>query len=88
MLTPTAITVASAASSEPGLKPNQPSHRMKTPRIAKGMLWPGIAAGPAVGVVLAEAWAEEDGAHHRGQPAAHVHDARAGEVGVDGIADR
>jgi hypothetical protein len=27
----------------PGLNPNQPNHRMKTPRAAIGMLWPGIA---------------------------------------------
>ena len=31
-----------APSVEPGLKPNQPNHRISTPRIASGMEWPGI----------------------------------------------
>ena len=34
-----------ALSVEPGLKPNQPSHRISTPRPNSGMLWPGIARG-------------------------------------------
>ena len=34
-----------AAVVEPGLKPNQPNQRMKTPSVARGMLWPGIAVG-------------------------------------------
>ena len=29
----------------PGLKPNQPSHRIKQPMVAAVMLWPGIACG-------------------------------------------
>ena len=34
-----------AFSVEPGLKPNQPNQRMRTPSWAIGMLWPGIAFG-------------------------------------------
>ena len=30
---------------EPGLKPNQPSHRTNRPMTASDMLWPGIALG-------------------------------------------
>jgi len=30
---------------EPGLNPNQPNQRMKTPSWESGMLWPGIAFG-------------------------------------------
>ncbi len=29
----------------PGLKPNQPSQRMTTPRSASGILWPGMGFG-------------------------------------------
>ena len=36
---------SSAVSVEPGLKPNQPSHRISTPSPKSGMLWPGIARG-------------------------------------------
>ena len=36
---------SSAFSVEPGLNPNQPSHRISTPRPNSGMLWPGIARG-------------------------------------------
>ena len=36
---------SSAPSVEPGLKPNQPSHRISTPRPKSGMLCPGIARG-------------------------------------------
>ncbi len=35
----------STPSVEPGLKPNQPNHRMMTPSVVKAMLWPGIAFG-------------------------------------------
>ena len=28
---------------EPGLKPNQPNHKINTPSAAKVMLWPGMA---------------------------------------------
>ena len=34
-----------ALSVEPGLKPNQPSHRISTPRPNSGIEWPGIARG-------------------------------------------
>ena len=30
---------------EPGLKPNQPSHRTNRPMTARDMLWPGMARG-------------------------------------------
>ena len=30
---------------EPGLKPNQPSHRTNRPITARDMLWPGMARG-------------------------------------------
>ena len=60
---------------------------MNTPTIANGMLWPGMARGVAVCVVLADAWAEQDGADQSGDAAGHVHDAGAGEVGVDGVTD-
>ena len=43
VVTAMAGTAASAASSEPGLNPNQPMRRMKQPMMAKGMLWPGMA---------------------------------------------
>ncbi len=38
VVTAMAGTAASAASSEPGLNPNQPMRRMKQPMMAKGML--------------------------------------------------
>src|SRR3954471_16950577 len=34
---------------EPGLNPNQPSHRIRMPRPNSGMLWPGIARGLSSG---------------------------------------
>ena len=37
------FTSPEAASCEPGLKPNQPSQRMKTPSEASVRLWPGMA---------------------------------------------
>src|ERR687891_1603979 len=39
----TIITNSSAASSEPGLNPNQPMNRMSAPSTTSGMLWPGMA---------------------------------------------
>ena len=42
VLSATNITISSAASSEPALKPNQPNHRMNTPRMASVTLWPGM----------------------------------------------
>ena len=39
----TRFTSPLAANCEPGLKPNQPSQRMKTPSEASVRLWPGIA---------------------------------------------
>ena len=36
-------TQLAVASTEPPLKPNQPIHRMKVPRVASGRLAPGIA---------------------------------------------
>ena len=43
---------SSALRPEPGLKPNQPSHRISTPRPKSGMLWPGIARGLPSGPYL------------------------------------
>ena len=43
VLTAICITSSSAASSEPGLKPNQPMNRMMAPSTTNGMLWPGMA---------------------------------------------
>ncbi len=40
-----AILSASAAMVLPGLNPNQPSHRMNTPRATRIRLWPGMAFG-------------------------------------------
>src|SRR5690606_38826108 len=37
------ITNSSAASSEPGLNPNQPMNRIMAPRTTNGIEWPGIA---------------------------------------------
>ena len=39
------------ASAEPGLKPYQPNQRMKTPRIAREALWPGMDWGCTAGGV-------------------------------------
>ena len=36
---------SSAFRVEPGLNPNHPSHRIRTPSPNSGMLWPGIARG-------------------------------------------
>ena len=70
----------SAVVVEPGLNPNQPSHRMNTPRAASGMLWPGIGLHFAVLAVFADARAQYHGAG-QGHPAADgVDDGRAGEV--------
>src|SRR5690606_32369308 len=33
----------SADNTEPPLKPNHPNHKRKTPMVANGRLWPGIA---------------------------------------------
>ena len=52
VLSATTITTPSAASSEPALNPNQPSHRMNTPRIVIGMEWPGIGRGMRPGPYL------------------------------------
>ena len=35
----------STLSVEPGLKPNHPNQRMRTPSVVYAMLWPGIAFG-------------------------------------------
>ena len=43
---------SNALSVEPGLKPNQPSQRMKMPKPNSGMLWPGIARGLPSGPYL------------------------------------
>ena len=37
---------------EPGLNPNQPSHRIRTPRPKIGIEWPGIARGLPSGPYL------------------------------------
>ena len=37
---------------DPPLKPNQPSHRISTPRPASGIEWPGIARGLPSGPYL------------------------------------
>ena len=69
-----------ALSVEPGLKPNQPSHRMKMPSPKSGMLWPGDGARLAVRPVLAPARAEQE---QRGKGAGRsdqVDRGRAGEV--------
>lgn len=39
------VIPGSAESTEPPLKPNQPSHKMSTPAVASGMLCPGMACG-------------------------------------------
>ena len=41
-----------APSVEPGLKPNQPSQRMSTPRPTSGIEWPGMARGLPSGPYL------------------------------------
>ena len=43
-----------ALSTEPPLNPNQPNHNKKTPIVAIGMLWPGIAfiTGPVYFPIL------------------------------------
>ena len=43
---------SSALSVDPGLNPNQPSHRISTPRPNSGMLCPGIARGLPSGPYL------------------------------------
>jgi len=43
VLTKIVAMVVSPMVVEPGLNPNQPSHRIKTPIAAKGILWPGKA---------------------------------------------
>ena len=66
------------ANSEPPLKPNQPSHRMKVPRVAIGRFAPGIAFG----AVLAGAGAEQNYRGQRCRRTCHVHNAGAGVVVV------
>ena len=39
------VSSGSADSTEPPLKPNQPSQRISTPAVARGMLCPGMAMG-------------------------------------------
>ncbi len=43
VVTATGVTAESAKSSEPPLKPNQPTSRIMAPMMAKGMEWPGMA---------------------------------------------
>ena len=45
VMTAMSMTGRSAASSEPGLKPNQPTNRITVPRATSGMLWPRMARG-------------------------------------------
>ncbi len=52
VITTSVKRVSSAPSVEPGLKPNQPSQRMKIDRPNSGMLWPGIARGLPSGPYL------------------------------------
>ena len=43
MATECALAASPSFSTEPPLKPNQPIHRMKVPRVASGRLAPGMA---------------------------------------------
>jgi hypothetical protein len=70
-----------AGQRRPGLKPNQPKHRMNVPR------WPsagGVRASAALtGLgVLADRGSDEGRADERADAADHVHDRRSGEVDV------
>ena len=69
-----------AAVVEPGLKPNHPSQRMKTPRAASGMLWPRIGLTRAVLGVFAHPGAQNDGAGQSGPAADGVDHRGTGEI--------
>ena len=71
---------SSALRPEPGLNPNQPSHRISTPRPNSGIECPGIARGRPVAVVLAAARAEQQQRGERAGGADQVDHGRAGEV--------
>ena len=75
-----AINSGSADIVLPGLNPNQPSHRMNTPRATNTRLWPGIARVVSSSGVLANARAQHERADQRQPAAATVHHGRAGEV--------
>jgi hypothetical protein len=67
-------------SSEPPLKPNQPSQRMKVPSVASGRLAPGMALMEPSLPYLPLRGAEQQHAGQGRGGAAQVHDAGAGEV--------
>ena len=71
---------SSAPSVEPGLNPNQPSHRMSTPRPNSGMLWPGIARGLPSAPYLPWRGAEQQQRREGAGRADEVDRRRAGEV--------
>ncbi len=52
MATALASSMVDTISCEPPLKPNQPSHRMKVPRVASGMLAPGMGLTSPLGPYL------------------------------------
>ena len=70
-----------------GVEAEPADQRMNTPSMANGMLWPGMARGLPSGPYLPMRGPRNSGAHEGGDTAGHVHDARPGEVGEDGIAD-
>src|ERR1700760_58981 len=71
---------SSALSVEPGLNPNQPSHRMKMPRPNSGMLCPGIARGLPSGPSLPLRGPWGGGARQRAGRTDQVYRRGAGEV--------
>ena len=69
-----------AAMVEPGLNPNQPSHRINTPSGGGSHVVTGNGADLAVLGVFAEARTEHDDARQGRPPAHRVNDRGAGEV--------
>ena len=61
---------------------------MNTPRMANGIDVAGDRPRLAVRAVLAHSSADEERTDEGGDATGHVHDAGAGEVGEDGVADR
>ena len=62
------------------MKPNQQNHRMNTPKAAEVILWPRIARGVAVLVILANAGPQDLAPMQSAQAAHHVHRGGTGEI--------
>ena len=64
-----------AATADPPLKPNQPTHRKEAPTIVRTTLWGSEVLAPAT-----DPFAQNDGRDQRRDTGVDMHDGAAGEV--------